>query len=232
MISYLRQKPILILPILLVIVLLFFYIDHNRQESFKRIATSHCADIEFVKYADSNPKLFITYDFADVIKEAEKREVALKKESLLNKKKRKDQIDTQLKKGISDTLFLDPTLTDEINMNLYIKLNSSIRSLEFDIIKRQELHKYKTDYKIESFRDYKKFYKNCSDKFLSFKDKNEKDKFIEIYKPIQKHNFPRLLEHYNEVQNKLINILKGYSETEFIIKHYVSFNKLRLLRSN
>ena len=200
--------------------------------SYGKTAISHCTDIEFVKYADRNPKLFITYDFADVIKEAEKREVALKKESLLNKKKRKDQIDTQLKKGISDTLFLDPTLTDEINMNLYIKLNSSIRSLEFDIIKRQELHKYKTDYKIESFRDYKKFYKNCSDKFLSFKDKNEKDKFIEIYKPIPKHNFPRLLEHYNEVQNKLINILKGYSETEFIIKHYVSFNKLRLLRSN
>ena len=130
--------------------------------------------------------------------------------------------------NISETFFIDPTITDEINMGLYIKLNSSIRSLEFDIIKRQELHKYKTDYKIESFRDYKKFYKNCSDKFLSLKDKNEKDKFIEIYKPIPKHNFPRLLEYYNEVQNKLINILKGYSETEFIIKHFVSY-KLILL---
>ena len=214
------------------IILFLFYVLYSRQVSYGKTAISHCTDIEFVKYADSNPKLFITYDFADVIKEAEKREVALKKESLLNKKKRKDQIDTQLKKGTSDTLFLDPTLTDEINMNLYIKLNSSIRSLEFDIIKRQELYKYKTDYKIESFRNYEKFYKNCSDKFLSLKDKNEKDKFIEIYKPIQKHNFPRLLEHNNEVQNKLINILKGYSETEFIIKHYVSFNKLRLLRSN
>ena len=214
------------------IILFLFYVLYSRQVSYGKTAISHCTDIEFVKYADSNPKLFITYDFADVIKEAEKREVALKKESLLNKKKRKDQIDTQLKKGTSDTLFLDPTLTDEINMNLYIKLNSSIRSLEFDIIKRQELHKYKTDYKIESFRNYEKFYKNCSDKFLSLKDKNEKEKFIEIYKPIPKHNFPRLLEHYNEVQNKLINILKGYSETEFIIKHYVSFNKLRLLRSN
>jgi hypothetical protein len=232
MISYLRQKPILFLPIVLVIVLLFFYIDRNRQESFKRIAISHCADIEYVKYADSNPKLFITYDFADVIKEAEKREVALKKESLLNKKKRKDQIDAQLKKGISDTLFIDPTLTDEINMNLYIKLNSSIKSLEFDIIKREELHKYKSNYKIETFKNYEKFYRSCLDKFLSLKDKNEKEKFIEIYKPISKHNFPRLLEHYNEVQNKLINILNGYSETEFIIKHYVSFNKLHLLRSN
>ena len=210
------------------IILFLFYVLYSRQVSYGKTAISHCTDIEFVKYADSNPKLFITYDFADVIKEAEKREVALKKESLLNKKKRKDQIDTQLKKGTSDTLFLDPTLTDEINMNLYIKLNSSIRSLEFDIIKRQELHKYKTDYKIESFRDYKKFYKNCSDKFLSLKDKNEKDKFIEIYKPIPKHNFPRLLEYYNEVQNKLINILKGYSETEFIIKYFVSFKLISL----
>jgi hypothetical protein len=64
------------------------------------------------------------------------------------------------------------------------------------------------------------------------KDKNEKDKFIEIYKLIPSHNFPRLLERHNEVQNKLINILKGYSETEFIIKHFVSFNKLHLLRRN
>ena len=39
------------------------------------------------------------------------------------------------------------------------------------------------------------------------------------------------LGFHNEVQNKLINILNGYSETEFIIKHYVSFNKLHLLRS-
>jgi hypothetical protein len=232
MISYLRQKPILILPILLIVILLFFYILHNRQESFRRIATAHCADIDFVKYADSNPSLFISYDFTDVIKAAEKREVALKKESPLDKKKRRDQIDAQLKKKTSDILFIDPTYADEINMNLYIRLNPSIRSLEFDIIKREELHKYKTDYKIESFRNYEKFHKNCSDKFLSLKDKNEKEKFIEIYKPIPKHSFPRLLEYYNEVQNKLINILKGYSETEFIIKHYVSFNKLLLLRSN
>lgn len=214
------------------IILFLFYVLYSRHVSYGKIAISHCADIEFVKYADNNSNLYITYDFTEVIKAAEKREVALKKESSLNKKKRRDQIDAQLKKNISNTLFLDPTYVDEINMNLYIRLNPSIRSLEFDIIKREELHKYKTDYKIESFRNYEKFHKNCSDKFLSFKDKNEKDKFIEIYKPIPKHNFPRLLEYYNEVQNKLINILKGYSETEFIIKHYVSFNKLLLLRSN
>ena len=210
------------------IILFLFYVLYSRQVSYGKTAISHCTDIEFVKYADSNPKLFITYDFADVIKEAEKREIALKKESILDKEKRRDKIDTQLKKNISETFFIDPTITDEINMGLYIKLNSSIRSLEFDIIKRQELHKYKTDYKIESFRNYEKFYKNCSDKFLSLKDKNEKEKFIEIYKPIPKHNFPRLLEYYNEVQNKLINILKGYSETEFIIKYFVSFKLISL----
>jgi hypothetical protein len=232
MISYLRHKPILILPILLIVVLLFFYILHNRQESFRRIATAHCADIEFVKYADKNSNLYITYDFTNVIKAAEKREVALKKEPPLDKKKRREQIDAQLKKKTSDILFVDPTYTNEININLHIELKPSIRSLEFDIIKRQELHKYKTDYKIESFRDYKKFYKNCSDIFLSLKDKNEKEKFIEIYKPIPKHNFPRLLEYYNEVQNKLINILKGYSETEFIVKHFVSSNQLHLLKRN
>ena len=214
------------------IILFLFYVLYSRQVSYGKIAISHCADIDFVKYADSNPKLFISYDFTDVIKAAEKREVALKKESPLDKKKRREQIDAQLKKNISNTLFIDPTYTDEINMNLSIRLNSSIRSLEFDIIKREELHKYKSDYKIEAFKNYGKFHKICSDKFLSMKDKNEKEKFIEMYKPIPKHNFPRLLEHYNEVQNKLINILKGYSETEFIIKHYVSFNKLLLLRSN
>ena len=214
------------------IILFLFYVLYSRQVSYGKTAISHCADIEFVKYADNNSNLYITYDFTDVIKAAEKREVALKKEPPLDKKKRREQIDAQLKKKTSDILFLDPTYTNEININLHIELNPSIRSLEFDIIKREELHKYKTDYKIESFRNYEKFHKNCSDKFLSFKDKNEKDIFIEMYKPIPKHNFPRLLEYYNEVQNKLINILKGYSETEFIIKHYISFNKLLLLRSN
>lgn len=210
------------------IILFLFYVLYSRQVSYGQIAISHCADIEFVKYADNNSNLYINYDFTDVIIEAEKREVALKKESSLVKKKRRDQINAQLKKNISSALFIDPTIADEINMNLYIKLIPSIRSLEFDIMKREELHKYKTDYKIESFRNYEKFHKNCSDKFLSFKNKNEKDKFIVIYKPIPKHNFPRLLEYYNEAQNKLINILKGYSETEFIIKHFVSSKLISL----
>jgi hypothetical protein len=214
------------------IILFLFYVLYSRQVSYGKTAISYCADIEFVKYADNNANLYITYDFTDVIKAAEKREVALKKELPLDKKKRREQIDAQLKKKTSDILFVDPTYTNEININLHIELKSSIRSLEFDIIKREELHKYKSDYKIEAFKNYEKFHKICLDKFLSLKDKNEKEKFIEIYKLVPNHNFPRLLERHNEVQNKLINILKGYSETEFIIKHFVSFNKLHLLRRN
>ena len=40
------------------------------------------------------------HEFADVIKAAEKREVALKKEPPLDKKKRGEQIDAQLKKKL------------------------------------------------------------------------------------------------------------------------------------
>ena len=50
------------------IILFLFYVLYSRQVSYGKTAISHCTDIEFVKYADSNPKLFITYDFADVIK--------------------------------------------------------------------------------------------------------------------------------------------------------------------
>ena len=90
MISYLRQKPILILPILLIIALLFFYLKDSREKGLEDRAVRYCADIAYIKYANDNPNLFINFDFSEVIKAAKKREIELKKEPVENKIKREN----------------------------------------------------------------------------------------------------------------------------------------------
>ena len=45
MTSYLRQKPILTIPILLIIVLLFFYLKNSREKALEDRAVRYCTDI-------------------------------------------------------------------------------------------------------------------------------------------------------------------------------------------
>ena len=90
MTSYLRQKPILTIPILLIIVLLFFYLKNSREKALEDRAVRYCTDIAYIKYANDNPNLFINFDFSKVIEVAKKREIELKKEPVENKIKREN----------------------------------------------------------------------------------------------------------------------------------------------
>jgi hypothetical protein len=85
---------------------------------------------------------------------------------------------------------------------------------------------YKTEHKIDNFKNYKKFYKICLENFVSITDKNEKNKFIELYKVRPKQDVSKLLQLDKERHAKLVNLLKGYSETEFLIKYLVGYRTL------
>jgi len=51
-------------------------------------AILNCADDYYVKYANLNPHLFVSFDFTHVIEELGRREIILKSETLEEKKKR------------------------------------------------------------------------------------------------------------------------------------------------
>jgi hypothetical protein len=228
MISYLRQKPILILPILLVIVLLFFYLKSSREKALEDRAVRYCADIAYIKYANDNPNLFINFDFSKVIEAAKKREIELKKEPVEAKIKRENIRKEKFKKlddekKIRKEYYIDPTLTYPINIDLFINVIPAGLSIEYsDIIEiNNKTIDYKTEHKINNFKNYKKFYKICSENFILITDKNEKTKFIELYKVRTKQDVSKLLQLDKERHTKLVNLLKGYSETESLIKYLV-----------
>lgn len=233
MISYLRQKPILILLIILFIVLLFFYLKNSREKGKEDRAVRYCADIAYINYANDNPNLFINFDFSKVIEAAKKREIELKKEPVEVKIKRENVRKEELKrledKKLSKDIFVDPTLTYPINIDLFMNASVAGKSNEYsDIISiNNNTIDYKTEHKISSFRNYEKFYKNCLENFILIKnDKDAKNKFIERYKVRSKQDVSKLLQLDKERHIKLTNLLKGFSETESLIKNLAFMNKL------
>jgi hypothetical protein len=228
MISYLRQKSILILPILLIIVLIFFYFKQSREKNFEDRAVRYCADVAYIKYANDNPNLFINFDFSKVIEVAKKREIELKKEPVENKIKRENIRKEKFKKlddekKIRKEYYIDPTLTYPINIDLFINAMSAGPSLEYIEINsiNNRTADYTTEHKISNFKNYEKFYKNCLGNFVSITEKNEKNKFIKMYEVRPKQDVSKLLQLDKERHTKLVNLLKGYSETEYLIKYLV-----------
>ena len=223
MINYLRQKPILILPILFIIVLLFFYLKSSRDKALEDRAVRYCADIAYINYANDNPNLFINFDFSKVIEAAKKEpvETKIKRENIRKEKFKKLDDEKKIRKELY--FFSDPALVDPINFEIKISAMIAGLSNEYsDIIQiNNKTIDYKTEHKIYNFNNYKKFYKICSENFVSITDKNEKNKFIELYKVRPKQDVSKLLQLDKERHTKLVNLLKGYSETEFLIKYLV-----------
>jgi len=61
-------------------------------------AILNCADDYYVKYANLNPHLFVSFDFTHVIEELGRREIILKSETLEEKKRRQEIISESKKK--------------------------------------------------------------------------------------------------------------------------------------
>jgi hypothetical protein len=185
-------------------------------------AILNCADYDYVRYANLNPHLFISFDFTMVIEEAGQREILLKQESQENKKKRKDLVDESKKKDKKKYFVGREEYYDFINRDL-IEAIISLRSPEFESIKNKNLVELEKNYKFKEFRYYRRIYKNCSDDFYAYKNESEKEKFLQAFKyprvyDSSTYDISKLKERDKQKNAKLINLLKGYSENELFIK--------------
>jgi hypothetical protein len=200
---------------------IFFLVLSSCSDNREK-AILNCADYDYVRYANLNPHLFITFDFTMVIEEAGRREMLLKQETQENKKKRKDLVAESKKKDKKNYFVGREEYYDAINRDLIEAINS-LRSPEFESIKDKNLIKLEKNYKLKEFRYYRKFYRNCSEDFYSYKNESDKEKFLQVFKYPRVYDsstfdISKLKERDKEKNAKLIKLLKAYSENELFIK--------------
>ena len=122
---------------------------------------SHCADIKFINYANSNPDLFI--NSSKVILATKERDKKIKKWIKANYNPNTLEGMGKIKAKMNDR-------TDEININLMMEI-TSLFSEAYDIkMLNDKSIDYKINYKREKLKNYNSFYKICADEY----NKNEK----------------------------------------------------------
>jgi len=101
---------------------------------------------------------------------------------------------------------------------------------ELNIIENKNLYKSSKDYKIKELRYYSKFYQLCFDKFNSFKNDSEKEKFLKVFENFRiedskEFDISKIKVQKKERNLKLINLLKKYSEIELFINKFKQQNE-------
>lgn len=192
-------------------------------------AILNCADDYYVEYANLNPHLFVSFDFTHVIEELGRREIILKSETLEEKKRRQEIISESKKKDKQKYFVGRDEYYDLINKYLIIALNN-LETKELNIIENKNLYKSSKDYKIKELRYYSKFYQLCFDKFNSFKNDSEKEKFLKVFENFRiedskEFDISKIKVQKKERNLKLINLLKKYSEIELFINKFKKQNE-------
>ena len=186
----------------------------NREENNERKALSHCADIKYINYMNSNPQLIVNKakqrEFIDAIQE---REVAVQKwlkenntDNLMGSTKAKDKF---------------ANLADPINFKLF-SLFSGVYSEASDILALNEKTvDYKIEYKKKELTNYAKFHLQCWNIYKSDNGYYSKQ-FIDKYLKWQKQDVSNLGKQSYEFLNELLKITSytRYSKefTEFFTK--------------
>ena len=162
-------------------------------------SVSHCADIKFINYANSNPNLFI--DPSKVIAETKKRDKQIKKWMKTNYNPKALVGMGKVRSKMNDT-------TDEINIKLTMEILSLFsEALEVTMLNDKTID-WKIDYKKEQLKNYNTFYKNCVDAYFE----NEKD-FIKRNYEWQKQDVSNLNKYTHKVFDDLQVFSKNYSFT-------------------
>jgi len=164
-----------------------------------------------------------------VIEELGRREIILKSETLEEKKRRQEIISESKKKDKQKYFVGRDEYYDLINKYLIIALNN-LETKELNIIENKNLYKSSKDYKIKELRYYSKFYQLCFDKFNSFKNDSEKEKFLKVFENFRiedskEFDISKIKVQKKERNLKLINLLKKYSEIELFINKFKQQNE-------
>jgi len=160
---------------------------------------SHCADIKFINYANSNPDLFI--DSSKVISATKERAQNIKKWIEANYNPNALEGMGKVRAKMNDT-------TDEININLTMEIISLFSEANDVRMLNDKTIDFKIDYKREKLKNYNTFYKRCVDVYFE----NEED-FIKKNHDWQKQSVSNLNSYMHKVFDDLQNFSKNYPFT-------------------
>ncbi len=199
--------------LLFIILISLIIVGCNREENNERKALSHCADIKYINYMNSNPQLIVNNtkmgEFVDAIQE---REVAVKKWM-------KENNTTKDLNGPSKASAKFADLSDPINFKLYslfsgvIAEASSIQSLN------EKTMDYKVEFKKREYINYAEYHLQCWNVYKSENGYYSKQ-FIDKYLEWQKQDVTNLGKKSYEFLNEMLQLTNYTSYSNEFRDHF------------
>ena len=185
----------------------------NREENNERRALSHCADIKYIKYMNSNPQLIVNKakqkEFIDAIQE---RDIAVRKWMKENKTTK------DLMGGVKAENKFD-NLADPINFKLFNLFNGVFSEASDIQALNEKTIDYKVEYKKKEYIRYKEFHLECWNEYKRDNGYYSKE-FIDKYLEWQKQDVSNLSKQSHDFLNEMLQLTRFTSYSKGFSDHY------------
>ena len=175
----------------------------NREENNERKALSHCADIKYINFINSNPQFIVDLNKkVEFIEAVQEREVAVQKWMKENNTSKDLMGPTKAQNKFAD-------LSDPINFKLYRLFNKIISEASNVQALNQKTMDWGIEYKKKEFIRYAEFHLECWNEYKRDNGYYSKE-FIDKYLEWQKQDVTNLGKESYEFLNEMLQ-LTGYT---------------------
>ena len=188
---------------LLILIIGLIIAGCNREENNERKALSHCADIKYINFINSNPQFIVDLNKkVDFIEAVQEREVAVQKWMKENNTAKDLMGPTKAQNKFAD-------LSDPINFKLYRLFNKIIAEASNVQALNQKTMDWGIEYKKKEFIRYGEFHLECWNEYKRDNGYYSKE-FIDKYLEWQKQDVTNLGKESYEFLNEMLQ-LTGYT---------------------
>ena len=171
----------------------------NREENNEHKALSHCADIKYINFINSNPQFIVDLNKkVDFIEAVQEREVAVQKWMKENNTAKDLMGPTKAQNKFAD-------LSDPINFKLYRLFNKIIDEASNIQALNQKTMDWGIEYKKKEFIRYAEFHLECWNEYKRDNGYYSKE-FIEKYLEWQKQDVTNLGKVSYEFLNEMLQL--------------------------
>ena len=185
----------------------------NRDENNERKALSHCADIKYINFINSNPQFICDLNKkVDFIEAVQEREVAVQKWMKENNTAKDLMGPTKAQNKFAD-------LSDPINFKLYRLFNKIIAEASNVQALNQKTMDWGIEYKKKEFIRYAEFHLECWNEYKRDNGYYSKE-FIDKYLEWQKQDVTNLGKESYEFLNEMLQLTNYTSYSNEFRDHF------------
>ena len=185
----------------------------NRDENNERKALSHCADIKYINFINSNPQFIVDLNKkVDFIEAVQEREVAVQKWMKENNTAKDLMGPTKAQNKFAD-------LSDPINFKLYRLFNKIIAEASNVQALNQKTMDWGIEYKKKEFIRYAEFHLECWNEYKRDNGYYSKE-FIDKYLEWQKQDVTNLGKESYEFLNEMLQLTNYTSYSNEFRDHF------------